>query len=49
MNVTNEKVQGQKNGGNRQKLFSFIIGGCEHFQSFGVHSNMSVESVIEKL
>jgi hypothetical protein len=30
-------------------LFSFVIGSCEHFRSFGVHNNMSVESVIEKL
>jgi hypothetical protein len=32
-----------------QKLFSFVARSCQCFQSFEVHNNMSVESVIEKL
>ncbi len=27
----------------------FVTKGHEHIQSFGIHNNMSVESVIEKL
>jgi hypothetical protein len=27
----------------------FVVGSYAHFLSFGVHSSMSVESVIEKL
>jgi hypothetical protein len=27
----------------------FVVGNCAHFQSSGVHNNMSVKSVIEKL
>jgi hypothetical protein len=32
-----------------QKLLSFVARSCQCFQSFEVHSSMSVESVIEKL
>jgi hypothetical protein len=27
----------------------FVARSCAHFQSFGVHSSMNAESVIEKL
>jgi hypothetical protein len=39
----------EKKWGNHWKQFAFIIGSCARFQSFGVHNNMSVENVIEKL
>ncbi len=35
--------------GNCQKQFAFVVGSCAHFRSFGIHSNMNAESVIEKL
>jgi hypothetical protein len=44
-----QEVQGWKKWGYRQKLFLFVARGCECFWSFGVHNNMSVEIVIEKL
>jgi hypothetical protein len=34
---------------NHQKRFMFVVESCAHFQSFGVHSGMSAESVIGKL
>jgi uncharacterized membrane protein len=35
--------------GNRRKQFVFVAKSCVCFQSFRIHNNMSVESVIEKL
>jgi hypothetical protein len=49
MNATSDKFKDEKNWGNRQKQFAFVARSYAHFRSFGVHSNMSVGSVIEKL
>jgi hypothetical protein len=49
MNVTSEKFKDKKKGGNHQKLFLSVTRGYEHFRSFGIHSNTSVENAIEKL
>jgi hypothetical protein len=49
MNVTSEILKDEKKWGNHQKQLAFVVKICVHFQSFGVHSNMSVESVIKKL
>jgi hypothetical protein len=45
MNATGERFK----PGNCRKQFVFIVRSCVHFQSFGVHSNMSAENAIEKL
>jgi len=39
----------KKKPSNHQKLFSSFAGSCEHFQHFGIHSNISTKNVIEKL
>jgi hypothetical protein len=39
----------EKNQGNHQKQFAFVVRSCAHFQSFGVHNSMSAKSAIEKL
>jgi hypothetical protein len=39
----------EKTWGNCQKQFTFIVGGCVYFWSFGVHITMSADSAIEKL
>jgi hypothetical protein len=49
MNVTGEMFKDMKKWGNYQKQFVFIVGSYAHFRSFGICSNMSVESAIEKL
>jgi hypothetical protein len=49
MNATCGKFKEKIKWGNHWKLFSFVVGSCECFWSFRVHSNMSVESAIEKL
>jgi hypothetical protein len=49
MNVMGEKFKDEKKWSNHWKQFTFVVGSCACFQSFGVHSNMNVESVIEKL
>jgi hypothetical protein len=38
-----------KKQGNSPKRFTFVVGSCAHFRSFGVYNSMSQESVIEKL
>ncbi len=49
MNVMSGKFKDEKKLSNHQNLFSFIVGSCERFESFGVHISMSVECAIEKL
>jgi hypothetical protein len=49
MNVIDGMFKDEKKQSNRQKQFAFIVRSCAHFRSFGIHSNMSIESVIEKL
>ncbi len=49
VNVMSEKFKDKKKRDNHQKQFAFVVGSCAHFQSFGIHSNMNVDSVIEKL
>jgi hypothetical protein len=49
MNVTGRMFKDKKKQGNHQKQFMFITRSCAHFQSFGVHNIMSVDSAIEKL
>jgi hypothetical protein len=49
MNVTGKMFKDEKEQGNHQKEFAFVFGSCAHFQSFGVHNNMSAKSAIEKL
>jgi hypothetical protein len=44
-----EKFKDEKKWSNHQKQFAFVVGSCARFQNFGVHSNMSVDSAIEKL
>ncbi len=44
-----EKLKDVRKQSYCQKLFLFIIGSCEHFQSFKVHNNMNAKNVIEKL
>jgi len=34
MNVIGEKFKDKKKWGNRQKLFLFVVGGCETFSKF---------------
>jgi hypothetical protein len=49
MNVTGEMFKDKKKWGNCRKQFAFIVGSCACFLSFGIHNNMNIESVIEKL
>jgi hypothetical protein len=49
MNVTNGIFKEEKKWGNCKKQLAFVARSCAHFQSFGIHSNMSAESAIEKL
>ncbi len=49
MNVTSGMFKDKKKWGNHQKQFVFVAKSYACFQSFGVHSNMSLESAIEKL
>jgi hypothetical protein len=49
MNVTGRMFKDEKKRGNRWKQFAFVIGNYARFRSFGLHSSMSAESVIEKL
>ncbi len=48
MNVIDRMFKDEKKGF-CQKQFAFVTGSYVHFQSFGVHNNMNVESVIKKL
>jgi hypothetical protein len=49
MNATSKKLKTKKNNVIVESGFFFFIESCEHFQSFGNHKSMSVESVMEKL
>jgi len=49
MNVIGEMFKDMKKQGNSPKQFTFVVGSCAHFRSFGVYNSMSQESVIEKL
>jgi hypothetical protein len=48
MNAIGGVFKGKKKGNHRKQIL-FVVGGCEHFQSFGIHNNMNVKNVIEKL
>jgi hypothetical protein len=48
MNATGGMFK-EKNWGNYQNRFLFVIRGCECFWSSRVHNSMSVESSIKKL
>jgi len=41
MNVTGRTLKDEKKYGNHQKQFTFIVGSCAHFRSFGVRSIIS--------
>jgi hypothetical protein len=49
MNVMGGTFKEKKKQGNHRKQFAYVAKCCACFQSFGIHSNMSVESAIEKL
>jgi hypothetical protein len=49
MNVTGRIFKDEKKWGNHRKQFTFIVGSCAHFQSFGICNNMNAKNVIEKL
>jgi hypothetical protein len=49
MNATSRKFKNEKKKCKCWKLFWFVVGSFEHFQSYGVHNSMSVKSAIKKL
>jgi hypothetical protein len=49
MNATSGKFKYENKQSNHQKLFLFVTRSCVYFQSYGIHRNINVESMIEKL
>jgi hypothetical protein len=49
MNGMSGKLKDKNKRNNRRKLFSFLAESCVCFQSSGIHKNINVENMIEKL
>jgi hypothetical protein len=49
MNKIGGKLKNKNKQGNCRKLFSFVVGSCEHIWNSRVHTSITLESAIEKL